>query len=106
MQVMPGTARNLAAQMGDPRFNPATLRDPAVNIRYGVRFFLDRFAEYNGNLAYTLSSYNAGRVKLKVWMENLGGLDKELFVEFIPYTETREYVKRIVANTAMYGKLY
>lgn len=106
MQVMPNTAKTLAAQMGDPAFNPATLRDPSVNIRYGVRFFLERYAEYNGNLAYTLASYNAGRVKLKVWMDNLGGLDKELFVEFIPYTETREYVKRILANQEMYGKLY
>ncbi len=106
MQLMPATAKSLAAHMGDTAFNPATLRDPAVNIRYGVRFFLDRFAEYNGNLAYTLASYNAGRVKLKVWMENLGNIDRELFVEFIPYTETREYVKRIVANQEMYAKLY
>jgi len=106
MQVLPVTARSLAAQMGVKNFQAEELRDPAINIRYGVRFFLDRYREYGGNLAYTLASYNAGRVKLKVWMDNLGGLDQDLFVEFIPYSETRDYVKRILANADIYGRIY
>ena len=105
MQVMPATARALAARLGEKNFRPETLKDPAVNIRYGVRFFLDRYAEYGGNLAFTLASYNAGRVKLKVWMDSLGQLDQDLFTEFIPYSETRDYVKRILANQAMYKRL-
>jgi len=106
MQVLPSTARTLAEKLGERGFKTETLKDPAVNIRYGVRYFLERYDEYNGNLALTLAGYNAGRVKIGVWREFLGGLDSELFVEFIPYTETRDYVKRILGNQAMYGMLY
>jgi len=106
MQVMPATARTLLEKLGEKGFRPESLKDPAVNVRIGVRFFLERYEEYGGNLALTLASYNAGRVKVGVWKEFLGGIDPELFVEFIPYTETRDYVKRILGNQAMYAMLY
>lgn len=106
MQVLPSTARSLAEKLGERGFKAESLKDPAVNVRYGVRYFLERYEEYGGNLALTLASYNAGRVKIGVWREFLGGLDQELFVEFIPYTETRDYVKRILGNQAMYALLY
>jgi soluble lytic murein transglycosylase len=106
MQVMPATARTQAEKYGEKNFKTESLKDPAVNIRFGVRYFLERYQEYGGNPALALASYNAGRVKIGVWREFLGGLDQELFVELIPYTETREYVKRILGNQAMYGMLY
>ncbi|GAB6038113.1 hypothetical protein JCM15519_26720 [Fundidesulfovibrio butyratiphilus] len=106
MQIMPATARNLAARLGYRDFRPESLRDPAVNIRLGVRLFLDRHERYGGNVAFALAAYNAGHVKLKVWAAHLGGLEPDLFTEFIPYGETRDYVKRILANRAMYRRLY
>ncbi|WP_243439611.1 transglycosylase SLT domain-containing protein [Fundidesulfovibrio soli] len=106
MQVLPSTAASLAAKYGERTPGAESLKDPAVNIRFGVRYFLERYNEYGGNLPLTLSSYNAGRVKVGVWREFLGGLDRELFTEFIPYTETRDYVKRILGNQAMYRVLY
>lgn len=106
MQVMPSTARSQAEKYGEKNFRPENLKDPAVNVRFGVRYFLERHAQYGGDLALTLASYNAGKVKVDVWREHLGGLDRELFVEFIPYTETRDYVKRILGNRAMYALLY
>lgn len=106
MQVMPSTARTLLEKLGEKGFRPESLKDPAVNVRIGVRFFLERYEEYGGNLPLTLASYNAGQVKVRVWKEFLGGIDPELFVEFIPYTETRDYVKRILGNQAMYSILY
>ncbi|WP_243312049.1 lytic transglycosylase domain-containing protein [Fundidesulfovibrio agrisoli] len=106
MQVLPSTAASLAAKNGERTPGAESLKDPAVNIRFGVRYFLERYNEYGGNLPLTLSSYNAGRVKVGVWREFLGGLDRELFTEFIPYTETRDYVKRILGNQAMYRLLY
>lgn len=106
MQVMPATARTLLEKLGEKGFRPESLKDPAVNVRIGVRFFLERYEEYGGNVALTLASYNAGQVKVRVWKEFLGGIDPELFVEFIPYTETRDYVKRILGNQAMYSMLY
>lgn len=106
MQVLPSTAASLAAKNGERAPGAESLKDPAVNIRFGVRYFLERYNEYGGNLPLTLCSYNAGRVKVGVWREFLGGLDRELFTEFIPYTETRDYVKRILGNQAMYRLLY
>lgn len=106
MQLLPATAKNLAEKSGEKNFSAQSLKDPSVNIRYGVRFFLDRYAEYGGNLPLTLSSYNAGRVKTGLWREHLGALDPELFTECIPYAETRDYVKRIQSNQAMYALLY
>lgn len=105
MQVLPSTARSQAEKYGERGFKADSLKDPAVNIRFGVRYFLERYREYDGSLPLTLASYNAGRVKVGVWREFLGGLDQELFVEFIPYTETRDYVKRILGNQAMYRLL-
>ena len=106
MQVPPSTARTQAEKYGDKGFDPATLKNPAVNIRFGVRYFLERYGEYDGNLALALASYNAGRVKVGVWREFLGGQGQDLFIEFIPYAETRDYVKRILGSQAMYALLY
>jgi len=106
MQILPSTAKTLAEKYGENNFDPATLKDPAVNIRLGVRYFLERYEEYGGNVAYALASYNAGRVKVDVWRKFLSGLDQELFIECIPYAETRDYVKRILRNQAMYALLY
>ena len=106
MQLMPATAKSQAEKYGEKNFKAESLRDPAVNIRFGIRYFLERYREYGGNPALALASYNAGRVKVGVWRDLLGGLDPELFVECIPYAETREYVKRILNNQAMYRMLY
>ncbi len=104
MQVMPATAKKLAAGIGVP-YSREKLFDPEYNIRLGTRYFLDKLAEY-GRVSYALCSYNAGPAKINVWREHLGGLDEELFIELIPYTETRDYVKRILANRDMYEALY
>ncbi len=104
MQVMPATAKNLAAKLG-LKYKREALFDPAYNIRLGTRYFLDKYEAF-GSVPYTLCSYNAGAAKLKVWIEHLGGLEDDLFTEFIPYTETRDYVKRILANRVMYKLLY
>lgn len=104
MQVMPATAKTLAAKTG-LTYKREMLFDPAYNIRLGTRYFLNKYEAF-GSVPYTLCSYNAGAAKLKVWIEHLGGLGDELFTEFIPYTETRDYVKRILANRVMYKLLY
>ncbi len=106
MQMMPATARDQARKYGEKEPSADRLKDPALNLRFGVRYFQERFTENGGNVVLTLASYNAGRVKVGVWREFLGGLDQDLFTEFIPYAETRDYVKRIRGNQAMYRLLY
>jgi soluble lytic murein transglycosylase len=57
-------------------------------------------------LAAALASYNAGENRVAVWNAGFGGLGEELFVELIPYTETRDYVRRITTNAMVYERLY
>jgi soluble lytic murein transglycosylase len=105
MQVLPETARDLAAKMGEHAPSKERLLDPAVNIRYGTAYLSQKYVRL-GNPVYLLCDYNAGPAKLNFWRENLGNLDPDLFTEFIPYTETRDYVRRILANMIMYRLLY
>lgn len=104
MQLLPQTAANMAARIGLKPFSPTMLTDPAVNIRLGVEYYKTRHAEY-GDAAHTLCSYNAGAGKLAVWLRGIGNLEQDLFVEFIPYEETRDYVRKVLTNAMFYEAL-
>ncbi len=105
MQVMPETGKTIASWLHDSTFQRKKLFDPAFNLRYGITYFKRRYQRYNAIIP-TLCSYNAGFKKADVWNTNLGHLDEDLFIAFIPYTETRNYVRRILNNAAMYRRLW
>jgi len=104
MQLMPDTAKAMGKKLGI-KVDRKDLFDPAVNIRLGTAFFRERVAGA-GSLAAALAGYNAGQTRAASWMRGFGGLGEELFTELIPYTETRDYVRRIDAGAMMYGRLY
>uniref|UniRef100_I2PYB3 Soluble lytic murein transglycosylase-like protein n=1 Tax=Desulfovibrio sp. U5L TaxID=596152 RepID=I2PYB3_9BACT len=104
MQLMPETARTVGQKIGI-RAERQDLFNPMVNIRLGVAFFRERLARA-GSLPAALAGYNAGENRAAVWVRHLAPLGEELFTELIPYTETRDYVRRITANAMMYGRLY
>jgi soluble lytic murein transglycosylase len=118
MQVEPATGRDLAQTLGFPDFDPALLWIGQVNLILGVHHFavaLSRYPEIERGLA----AYNAGIARIDRWsMSPLDGrlgtadhvrdpLDNiEIFVERIPFVETRDYVKAILRNEAVYRMLY
>jgi len=104
MQLLPGTARTVGKRLG-LRVQRADLFDPQENIRLGTAFFLERLSR-SGNLPAALAGYNAGANRVAVWNATLAPLGQELFIELIPYTETRNYVRRILTNAMMYQRLY
>ncbi len=104
MQLMPETATTIGRKIGI-RASRADLFNPAVNIRLGVAYFRERL-ERAGSLPAALAGYNAGESRVAMWTQALAPLGDELFIELIPYTETRDYVRRITANAMMYDKLY
>ncbi|WP_232285971.1 lytic transglycosylase domain-containing protein [Solidesulfovibrio carbinoliphilus] len=104
MQLMPETARTVGKKIGI-RAERQDLFNPMVNIRLGVAFFRERLGRA-GSLAAALAGYNAGENRAAIWVRHLAPLGEELFTELIPYTETRDYVRRITANAMMYGRLY
>ena len=105
MQVMPATGRALARLEG-VSYRTSRLYDPGVSIRFGTRYLrqlLDRFAS-RPELA--LAGYNAGPHRVRDWTDMNMKIPAEVFIEEIPFTETRNYVKLILRNEKIYRRLY
>lgn len=100
MQVMPGTARSVA------HIRATKLFDPSTNIGVGTKYFLKRLEQYGGDVELTLAAYNAGFMRVDQWKKRYPTDNKLLFLDFIPFRETREYVSSILRNYFWYVKLY
>ena len=102
-QVMPYTAAEL-----DPTFsNPAAmdrLVQPEVSADLAAKLLSSLQARYQGALAPTIASYNADKERVQIWWEAAKGLPKELFIDSIPYQQTRAYVRQVLTNYAMYQR--
>ncbi len=106
MQVLPGTGKQLARQLGIRRFSSDQLRVPTWNLQLGTRYFRDLLDRFHGRMEYALAAYNAGTDRVDAWLANGKYRDEAEFVESIPFTETREYVQAILRNATLYRKLY
>ncbi|MEK7235254.1 MAG: transglycosylase SLT domain-containing protein [Nitrospirota bacterium] len=105
MQVMPGTANNVAQRLGLPAVGRDDLFDQETNIRIGVRYVEQLLEQFSGNVAYTIASYNAGPIAVGNWIALHRGRSQDEFVELIPYQETRQYVKRVLRSYREYTRL-
>lgn len=105
MQLMPATARATAG-LKTKNFNPLSLTDPEFNIRLGTRHLRELLDQYNQDTVYTLAAYNAGAGAVNRWRKAFGTLSRDEFIENIPYQETRDYVKKIIAYMPVYRALY
>jgi soluble lytic murein transglycosylase len=105
MQLIVPTAKTVAAPLGLP-FDERALKTPAINITLGSRFLgvLTRRFAYDPLLA--IPGYNAGPGAPERWVDARPNADFDVFVESIPYTETREYTKRVMKTMAAYAVLY
>lgn len=104
MQLMPATAKQTANEKGE--FDPLRLTNADFNIKLGTRHFKDLLKDYDSDLIYSIAAYNAGANAVNRWKKNLKGLQKDEFIESIPYQETREYVKKVYASIGNYRQLY
>lgn len=107
MQIMPGTARAIARQHKVKYRRSALTSDPSYNMMLGVAHLGDLLAEYNGSYILTLVAYNAGGGRVTNWTEEFGdprtkGVDAVDWVERIPFTETRKYVKKILTGVQIF----
>ena len=107
MQIMPLTGSRVAWMLGEPRYTPADLEDPSINIRYGT-FYLSKLRErFDGNWPQAVAAYNGGPVHVSSWSRSWQGrIDTDDWVEQIPLKETRTYVKGVAENYAVYVRLY
>jgi soluble lytic murein transglycosylase len=82
------------------------LYDPEINIMYGTYYLKRILDSFDGRLDYSLASYNAGPHRVKEWTGLNRELDSEEFIEEIPFTETRNYVKLVLRNEMLYRRIY
>lgn len=102
MQVTPATARRLAREHGLPYGGQSELRDPEPNIRFGTVFMRELLDRYDQNPVLVAGAYNAGPGAVDRWLRNRPQGDVAAWVETIPYYETRDYIPRVLAFTAIY----
>ena len=102
MQILPATAYYLAHLSGGTRFTASDLATPSVNVAYGsyyLRYLLDH---YNGNEMLAVAAYNGGLANVDSWLAHARAAGHDLTVEAIPFPETREYVRRVLAAQRVY----
>ena len=102
MQLMPGTARWVAKQLTVTDYSPARIANVDLNTQFGA-FYFKYWQERLGRLpALAAAAYNAGPSRAQAWRPVAGPLEGAIWVETIPFNETRDYVKRVLANTMLY----
>ena len=104
MQLMPSTARQVVGK--NATFDPADLTRPEFNISCGVRHLKELTVQYDNSLVLSVAAYNAGATAVNRWRKKFGTLREDEFIENIPYGETREYVKKVLAGAEIYHRLY
>ncbi|MGH7164573.1 MAG: transglycosylase SLT domain-containing protein [Nitrospiraceae bacterium] len=105
MQVMPVTAQAVSRRLGLPEVGREELFNQDTNIRLGVGYLEQLLRQFSGNVLHAVAAYNAGPTAVSSWMAKYGGRDPDEFVEFIPYQETRQYVKRVLRSYREYHRL-
>ncbi len=101
MQVMPATGAETAKSIGLANFKPNLLLDPEKNITIGTAY-LKRVHDRFGNKVLATAAYNAGPNAVARWLAQSDCTDSDVWVEKIPYTETRKYVSRIMFFATVY----
>lgn len=106
LQLIPPTAKAMASKVGMKGFNESRLTDPAVNLRLGVAYLRDLERIWGGQPALIFANYNAGPSPTLRWRNAFRTLPVEEATEEITYWETRDYVKKCLANWWTYRLLY
>jgi soluble lytic murein transglycosylase len=103
MQLMPATARWVAKKNGMHDFNPARVSDVPVNVALGTSY-LKLVLDDLGHPVLASAAYNAGPGRARRWRDTRP-LEGAIYAETIPFNETRDYVKKVMANTMYYAQL-
>ena len=107
MQLMPGTAAQVARKLGLPTPIPALTADPRANIRLGCAYLRGLLDQFGASIPLTVAAYNAGPARVQTWLASNGdpraeGTDMLDWIEQIPFGETRNYVQRVIENLMVY----
>lgn len=106
MQIMPFEAARIATSAGIDTPTREQLFDPRINIAVGAAEFAQKRTAMNGNDLLAIAAYNAGEDAVVKWLAQTPLNDGDLFVESIPFNETRLYVKTVTRNRFEYRRIY
>ena len=107
MQVMPATARWTARKIGLDGFTPNQINDRDTNITIGTAYLKLALDDLGGSMAMAAAAYNAGPSRPRSWRGQAGSptLDAAIWAENVPFSETRDYVKKVLSNTTNYAAI-
>lgn len=104
MQLMPATAKHTASKFSIPLASPQSALQPDTNIQLGTAYLSMVHAQFNGNRVLASAAYNAGPGRVKRWLKDARHLAFDVWVETIPFDETRQYVQNVLAYAVIYGQ--
>ncbi|MDE2417404.1 MAG: lytic transglycosylase domain-containing protein [Burkholderiales bacterium] len=107
MQVMPATARWTAKKIGLTDFQPQRITERDTNIAIGTGYLKLVLDNFGGSMPMAAAAYNAGPSRPRTWRGQIGAptVEAAIWAENVPFNETRDYVKKVLANTTNYAAL-
>jgi soluble lytic murein transglycosylase len=106
MQILPATAYYLAHLSGGVSFTASDLATPRVNLAYGSYYLRYLLNHYDGNEMLAVAAYNGGLANVDSWEARAQAHGRRLTPAMIPFPETREYVRRVLAAQQEYRSTY
>jgi soluble lytic murein transglycosylase len=105
MQIMPETARWVARKIGMKNYRNSLISELGTNLKLGTYYLKTVLSQLGDNPVLASAAYNAGPTRAQQWR---GGktLEGAIYIETIPFDETRDYVKKVMSNTAYYAQLF
>ncbi|WVM93728.1 lytic transglycosylase domain-containing protein [Halopseudomonas pachastrellae] len=104
MQLMPATARETARRYAIPYSGNQDALIPERNIALGAAYLSGLHRQFSGNRVLASAAYNAGPGRVRQWTRDMGSLPSDVWIEAIPFDETRKYVQSVLSYAVIYGE--
>jgi len=106
LQLLPSTAQLLANSEGYGKVTTANLKKPLTNVRFGIKYLANLLKRFDNSIALAAGGYNAGPGRISKWLAQKPDMELDEFIEDIPIFQTRNYVKKVMRNYAIYYYIY
>ena len=104
MQIMPQTGQQIAKNLREPWRSDNALFDPELNLKYGTYYYRQMMNRFGGHFALAAAAYNAGPHRVRRWLPDDQALPADIWIEMIPFDETRKYVAAVLTYALIYQK--